>query len=379
VSARTEHAWALLFFAAAVAGCGIEEEAAVISRPPVTVAPVQARDLVERILVTGELLAVNEASVAAEVEGRVTAILVDEGSAVEAGATVFEIDTERRLLEVEDARAQVEEARARLEQQERETKRWRILHASKTASQAKLDAAESELRLARSQRASSRARLGLAERALRNASVSAPFTGVVARRFVSEGEYVKAGADLFDLISYDPIEVEFRVTERDSGRIELGQMLDVRVAPFPDEVFHARVSMISPRIDPRSRTLRVKARIENCETRLRPGLFARADLGVSERPAVPMVPESAILQRSDGSIAFRMVGTDQVERLVLDTGTIRDGYVEVVSGLAAGDLIVVRGHAQLVDGSRVDVRTKAGKPVVAAAPAAAPGTAEVPE
>jgi len=137
--------------------------------------------------------------------------------------------------------------------------------------------------------------------------------------------------------------------------------------------------MISPRIDPRSRTLRVKARIENCETRLRPGLFARADLGVSERPAVPMVPESAILQRSDGSIAFRMVGTDQVERLVLDTGTIRDGYVEVVSGLAAGDLIVVRGHARLVDGSRVDVRTKAGEPAVAAAPAAAPGTAEVPE
>jgi len=368
VSTRTRIASASLLVVAVIAGCGGKEEPAAISRPPVALAPVDARRLVERILVTGELVAVNEASVAAEVEGRVTAILVDEGSAVEAGATVFEIDTERRQLELEEARAQVEEARARLEQHERETKRWRNLHASKTASEAKLDAAESELRLARSRLSSSRARLGLAERALRNASVTAPFSGVVARRHASKGEYIKSGAELFDLVSYDPIEVEFRVPERDSGRVALGQTLDIRVAPFPDEVFHARVSMISPRIDPRSRTLRIKARIEDCETRLRPGLFARADLGVSEREAVPMVPENAILQRSDGSIAFRMVGPDQVERVVLETGTIRDGYVEITDGLDVEDLIVVRGQAQLVDGSMVDVRTKAGDPAAVGAP-----------
>jgi membrane fusion protein (multidrug efflux system) len=156
-------------------------------------------------------------------------------------------------------------------------------------------------------------------------------------------------------------------------------MLGVRVAPFPDEVFHARVSMISPRIDPRSRTLRIKARIENCETRLRPGLFARADLGVSEREAVPMVPESAILQRADGSIAFRMVKPDQVERVVLDTGTIRDGFVEILGGLAVDDMIVVRGHARLVNGARVDVRTKTGDPVVASAPDDASDLGEKPE
>jgi membrane fusion protein (multidrug efflux system) len=363
--------WGLvLLFAAASAGCGAGEEPAAISRPPVAVAPVEARRLVERILVTGQLIAVNEASVAAEVEGRITSILVDEGSAVEKGETVFEIDTERRKLELDDARAQVEEARANLDQQGRETKRWRSLRASNTASQAKLDAAESALRLARSRLSSARARLGLAERALRNASVAAPFSGTVARRYASEGEYIQSGADLFHLVSFDPIEVEFHVTERDSGRIALGQVLDVRVAPFPDEVFHARVSMISPQIDPRSRTLRIKARLENCESRLRPGLFARADLGVSERQAVPMVPETAILQRSDGSVVFRMVGPDQVERVVLETGTIRDGYVEVVSGLDVGALIVVRGQAQLVDGSVVDVRTRADESAVAAAPSA---------
>jgi hypothetical protein len=83
-----------------------------------------------------------------------------------------------------------------------------------------------------------------------------------------------------------------------------------------------------------------------------------------------MVPETAILQRSDGSVVFRMVGPDQVERVVLETGTIRDGYVEVVSGLDVGALIVVRGQAQLVDGSVVDVRTRADESAVAAAPSA---------
>ena len=362
----------LLLPFAALAGCGAGEEAVVVARPPVAVAPVAARDLVDRILVTGELIAVNEADVAAEVDGRVTAILVDEGSAVEVGETVLEIDTERRQLELDDARAQVEEARAHLDQEERETDRWRLLYASKTASQAQLDAAEAELSLARSRLTASRARLGLAERALRKASVTAPFSGVVSRRHVSEGEFITAGTDLFDLVSVDPIEIEFRVTERDSGRVELGQWLDVSVAPFPERVFRAEVTMVSPQIDPVSRTLRVKARVEDEEGLLRPGLFARADLGVSERAAVPMIPESAVLQRADGSVVFRMVGPDQVERVVLATGVIRDGYVEVVEGLEVGDVIVVRGHARLVDGSRVDVRTPAGEPALTAARPAEP-------
>ena len=145
------------------------------------------------------------------------------------------------------------------------------------------------------------------------------------------------------------------------------QPLDVRVASCPDEVFRATVTMISPRIDPRSRTLRVKARLENHDGKLRPGLFARADLGLSERFGVAMIPEGAILQRADGSVAFRMVGAERVERVVLTTGVFRDGRVEVVDGLGVGEVVVVRGHAQLVDGAPVDVRTLTGEPAVAAA------------
>jgi membrane fusion protein (multidrug efflux system) len=351
----------LPLLALAVTSCERGDARPAVAAPPVAVAPVQAHRVVDRILVTGEILAVNEASVAAEVDGRVTSILVEEGGAVEKGATVFEIDRERRQLEHANASAGLEEALARFEQQERETERIRRLSESKSASEARLDSAEAELQLTRSRLAAARAGLGLAERALRKASVAAPFSGIVARRHVSEGEFITPGREIFDLVSLDPIEVEFRVPERDSGRIELGQPLEVRVAPFPDEAFHASVNMVSPRIDPRTRTLRIKALIENCDSRLRPGLFARADLGLSERTEVPMIPESAILQRADGSVAFRLAGNDRVERVLLATGVFRDGYAEVMAGLHVGDLVVVRGHARLVDGAVVEVRTPAGE------------------
>jgi len=351
----------LPLLALAVAGCQRDDAEPGLSAPPVAVAPVQSRPVVDRILVTGELIAVSEASVAAEVDGRVTSILVDEGEAVEKEATVFEIDRERRELELANARAGREEARARYEQQEREAKRIRKLRASNSTSEARLDSAEAELQLAHSRLTAARAGLGLAERALRNASVTAPFAGIVARRHVSEGEFIKPGDELFDLISLDPIEIEFHVPERDSGRIAVNQPLEVRVAPFPDETFHATISMISPRIDPRSRTLRAKALIANNDSRLRPGLFARADLGLSERTDVPMIPESAVLQRADGSVAFRLVDGNRVERVSLTTGVFRDGYAEIVEGLSVGDPVVVRGHARLVDGAVVEVRTPTGE------------------
>jgi membrane fusion protein (multidrug efflux system) len=144
----------------------------------------------------------------------------------------------------------------------------------------------------------------------------------------------------------------------------------VLVAPFPDEAFPATVTFISPVINPRSRTLRVKGRIDNGDGRLRPGLFARADLGVSERKGVTLVPEEAILQRADGAVLFRLGEGDFVERLVVETGTHRQGDIEVVSGIRPGDSVVIRGHAALVDGSRVSVRDLDGNP---APPAVANG------
>ncbi len=366
-SSRKLAALPLLFFLSST-GCGDEAKTTVIQAPPVMVQRVEVHDVLDRIEATGQLLARSEASVAAQVGGQITGIRVDEGTAVDAGQVILEIDPGRRELEVSNQRALVAEARAQRADRKREIRRIESLRARGAASQVDVEAAQTQLELAQSRLEAARARLGLAQRALADSSVAAPFAGSVARRYVSEGEFVAAGASLFDLVALDDMEVEFHLAERDSSRVSKGDRVDVRVAPFPDEVFAATVTIISPTIDPRTHTLRVKARVENRERRLRPGLFARADLGVSERQGVVMIPEEAILLRSDGSVVFRLVGPTEVQRIQISTGVHRDGLVEVVSGLASDDVVVVRGQTRLIDGSLVDVRTATGEkpPAVAA-------------
>ncbi len=357
-----------LLFMAACSGDTAQDP---ITAPPVALARVVSVDLTDRIEASGQLLARNHVLVASEVSGRVTEILSDESTAVEAGTPVLAIDPERRQLELDTARARLAEAQANLRKQTREANRVRELSKRNVASKAQLEDAETGRLLARSRLDALRAQLGVADRALADARVAAPFAGLVAERFVSVGEFVQPGKNLFELVSLDPIEVEFRLSEVDSSRVQLGQVVDVRVAPYPDEVFKATVSVISPTIDPQTRTLRVKASVENPEGRLRPGLFAHADLGVSERQGVAMVPEEAILQRSDGSVVFRLVEENRVERRLVKLGAFHDGQVEIRNGLSIGDQVVTRGQSALADGAVVTVRNLDGsalRPAVAGSP-----------
>ncbi|RIL06097.1 MAG: hypothetical protein DCC71_08075 [Proteobacteria bacterium] len=352
---------AALAAALGLAACGKQEEAPAAAAPPVMVAPAESLRIEDRIEATGELRAQNAAAVASQVAGQVTRLARDEGDAVAADEIVIEIDPERRQLEVESARAMIAQADAQAAEAARELSRMEKLHAQGVAADAKLDQVRTQLRLAKSSRDAAQAQLGMAERSLRDSNVRAPFAGLVARRFVSEGEFVQPGQKLFDLVALDPIEVEFHLPERDSSRVAQGASVAVRVAPFPDEVFEAKVSVVSPTIDPQTRTLRVKALLPNGDGRLRPGLFARADLGVAVRENVPMIPQEAVLQRADGAVAFRLEG-DRVERRSLKLGAYHEGRVEVVEGLAPGDLVVVRGQDKLVDGSPVSVRDAQGAP-----------------
>jgi membrane fusion protein (multidrug efflux system) len=363
----------------ALLACSGDSKEKAVSAPPVTVTEVVAVDVEDRIEATGELVSPSHATIAAEIGGRITALYLDEGSPAAKGTRVIEIDPERRNLEVKAARAGDAEARAALIEQKRAAERTRRLFGSNVASQAQVDSADTALELARSRADAAAARLGEAERAQRDAEVAAPFDGLVAQRWVSIGEFVQPGTRLFELVALDPLEVEFRVAEVDSSRVAVGQEIGVRVAPFPDEVFAARVTVVSPTIDPATRTLRVKGQLANPEGLLRPGLFARADLGIARREGVLMVPEEAVLQRADGKVVFRLNGEGKVERRVVSIGQQKEGRLEVLSGLEARDKIVVRGHTALVDGAVVSVRATDGgvlEPDIASGRPAEPAKAE---
>ncbi len=338
-----------------LAACRSEAPPAELKAPPVATGMVRAVDLEERIEATGELQARLRSTLAAQVDGRITSVLRDDGDAVSASQVVLEIDPHHRELDRDAARARLAQAEARLQRERREAERVRELHRNNIASKSRLDEAETALALAQADSAAGRAELGVVEQALADASVRAPFAGLISERHVNLGQYVQPGTALFDLVSLDPLDVVFHVAEVDSGRVAVGQEVAVRVAPHPGETFRAHVDVVSPIIDPATRTLRVKATVANSDGRLRPGLFARADLGVSLRRGVPMVPEEAVLQRTDGSVVFRLVDGDRVERRVVKLGSFRDSAIEIVEGLAVGDVVVTRGHTDLVDGAVIRV------------------------
>ncbi len=352
----------LLTLALALALSACTPETAVLEeiRPPlVATAPVVVLDLEDRIEAAGELKARFHTVVAAEVGGHVTKILVDEGVPVEAGTSVLEIDPEQRELELDRALAEVARAEASLRMEVRQTARIRELDRSSVASKSRLDSAELALEIAESSLAAQRAQLGLARKALEKATVRAPFAGLLGERSVNLGEFVQPGKPLVEFVSLSPIEVVFHVSEVDSGRVREGQQVQVRVAPHPDEFFEATVSVVYPTIDPDTRTLRVKATLTNPEGRLRPGLFARADLGIARREGVVLVPEEAVLQRSDGAVIFLLHDSDRVERRVVELGVFRKGLVEVRGGVEAGNVVVTRGHTDLIDGAVVRLETPA--------------------
>lgn len=339
----------LLLLLALVSGCS--EEAPPEPLPPlVELVRVEAFDVEDRIESIGELRAVERAMIAAEVDGRITEILRDEGDSVAAGETLLHIDPERRELDLANARAQLGEAVAAAKEALRDQRRLAQLRERGAASQAQLDAANTALEAARSRRLAAEAGVGVAERALRNAQVEAPFAALVAKRMVSRGEFVTPGAPLFDLVAMDPIEVEFRLPERDSGRVELDQPVAIRVAPLPDEVFEARISMVSPVIDPQTRTLRIEARLANPEGLLRPGLFARVDVGVARRSGIVMVPEQAVMQRALGPIVYTVDHEERVHEREVQIGPHRGGAVEILSGVGPGDWVVTSGQSRLMDG-----------------------------
>jgi membrane fusion protein (multidrug efflux system) len=366
VGRQVASAAVVLATALSVVACGGEDAAEPTSealRPPVMVVPSERRDVVDRIRATGQMIAQSEATIAAQVAGPVTEVDAEEGDAVEKDAILLVIDPERRRLELANAEARLAEARAELDVAGRNYQRTLRLSKGNVASEARLDEDRTRQSLARSAVAAAEAQVGLARRALADATVRAPFAGLVARRHVSAGEYLAVGAPLFDLVALDPIEIEFTVSEIDSAKVAIDDPVAISLTPYPDETFHARVTMISPTLDPRTRTLRVKAVLPNPDGRIRPGLFAHVDLGLSERPDAVVVPEDAIVQRADGSVLFRVGADDRAERVAVETGVLLDGWVEIRDGIRPGDRIVVRGHQQLEDGEPVSVRDAEGRPV----------------
>jgi membrane fusion protein (multidrug efflux system) len=328
--------------ALACSGAVAQDNGAAIS---VEAAKVTAAPLSEQVTAIGTILSNEAVIVSSEIPGRLQEIHFQEGQPVEKGVPLFTLDDSVYRAELADAEAKLKLA-------EQTHKRTSQLFTNKYATAQSADESASNL-------AVNNAAVDLARVQLEKAHIVAPFSGIIGLRRVSVGEYITAGQALVNLEAIDPVKADFRVPEKFLPAIRGGQTIRIRVDAFPDENFEGKVYAIDPRLDVSGRSLLVRAMVPNKEQLLRPGLFARITVLLQLKEDALSVPEQAIVPQGDSQFVFKIVeGKVQLTKVV--TGTRREGRVEIVEGLSAGDQVVTAGQLKIRDGAAVSIANGTG-------------------
>ena len=328
-----------------------------VAAAPVTVevAAAERRAMAYDVSAVGSLVSNESVVLRPEIAGRIARIGFRDGEPVQRGTVLVELDSAVQ-------RAELQQARARLTLASANSRRTEDLFARKFVSQSSRDNARAELDLAR-------ASLDLAQARLDRTVIRAPFAGVVGIRSVSPGDFVQDGDALINLEDIATLKLDFRLPELYLDRVHKGQVLQLTTDVLPGETFVAQVDAIDPLVEAQGRAVRLRASLANPAGRLRPGVFVRVRLVLAEQPDVLVVPEAALVP-APGNVQFvYRVVEGKAQRADVTTGMRRDGWVEIVSGLAAGAQVVTAGQLKLRDGARVDVREQAVTSAVTANPA----------
>lgn len=316
---------------------------------PVKAVPAKLARAVIETGAVGSLRADEAVVIRPEIAGRIDRIAFEEGQNVKKGALLASLDAAETRALVASSRAQAGLDRQRME-------RAADLHKKGFISQQALDEMQSNY-------ARSAAKLREDEAKLAKSEIRAPFSGVAGLRQVSEGAYVAAGTDIARLEKIDQLKLDFRVPESYLAQLKTGLALSIAVDAFPQASFPGQIYAIEPAVDEQTRTVLVRARVANPQLRLRPGLFARVQLTLGARENAVWIPEEAIVPRGQESYVFRVVDS-RAELVAVTTGTRKVGEVEIMKGIAAGDIVVTEGTQRLAPGMQVSIIPSA-KPAAA--------------
>lgn len=354
----------------------------------------------ERLLfANGVLAAKDQAALSVKVAGRLEEIPIDVGTAVKRGDMIGQIQKRDYELRVQQAKAAVAAARARLglplegnndmievkdssivkeaqanlEEQKKNRERIAKLRDEGVLSQSELDTAEAGYQVAvnkyqdalqetnnrKAMLAQRRAELNIAEQQLADTIVRAPFDGVVQERRASPGEYLMEGAPFATVVRVDPIRLRLEVPERDALAVRKGQKIRFRVDGDTNS-YMAQVDRLSPAIAQDNRMLQIEADVSN-DGRLRPGAFARAEIVTDVARAI-VLPRNAVVSFAGVQKVFVFNNGKAVERRV-GTGPERDGEIELVSGVKAGEVVIL-DPGSMREGQPVSIqRESTGRPI----------------
>lgn len=368
---------AVIVVAALAAGCrGSEpvDTAKAEARQPVDVhvAVVVGRDEPVTLQATGSFLPDEASDVASEVSGRVLTTPVDVGQFVRRGAVLVRLQGVDAELRLEDARAAATRAEASVKLAESQdslaqttAQRYRALLAtgdvSRTVADQAITQAETSVQnvnTARASLAQARAQLALAEKAVADVVVPAPFDGYISARRVSAGEWVQPSTPVVTLLKIDPLRLQLTIPAVQAGQISRGQQVTARVDAYPGRDFTGEISAINPAISPESRSFVVEARIGNRDAVLKPGMFAVASIDQGRNERALFVPRDAVIEDVNTN-SWRVFVVDDKHRArlrVVQLAQRQSGdTIRLLSGITEGERVATSNLGPLYDTAEVRV------------------------
>ena len=293
---------------------------------------------------SGIVQANTSVDVAFEVAGKLVMVGPDEGQAVRAGQEIAALDPTNYRLAVAQASAQADRAA-------RDRDRNQPLLASGAIAPADMDHLATDARQAA-------AAAELAMKRLADTRLGSPISGIVARRAIEVGATVAAGQPVFTIVDLDPVRVRVGVPEADVGHITEGAAATVRI-PALDASFHGRVSLIGVVADPATRSYMVEISVPNPARRLRDGMVAEATITTGQTRSAIVVPAAAVVHDGgvNGTTNVWVLDHDdaRVHARRVTTGPAHRDSLEITSGIATDERVVVAGQQRLRDGARVQL------------------------
>jgi membrane fusion protein, multidrug efflux system len=312
------------------------------ARAPILVVAANAtmRAIREEVEGIGTATANESVTITSKITETVSRVMFQDGDRVQRGQVLLELTNREETALLAEARANLEDTRRQLD-------RLEDLLRQRTVPVSQVDEARARFAAAEARYQSVVARLA-------DRLISAPFSGVLGFRRVSEGTLISPGTPIANLDDLSIIKLDFSLPETYLGMLAEGMELAATSAAFPDRVFAATVRTIDSRIDPVTRAATVRAHIANDDLLLRPGMLLTVRLLTAERLAL-MVPEDALVQRSDETFVFTI--EEQLAQIRPVRHGIRSGgWVEILEGLEPGESVITEGVIKVRPGAPVRVR-----------------------
>lgn len=326
-----------------------QQQASLIIQPlAVTTASVKQIQKPNTLQLTGTVEGLTSAIISSRFAGKVDQVFVEDGQAVQKGATLLTLDTVELANAVRIAQNNIRQTEANFNTAQADYQRYDNLFAKNAVTKQQLESAQARMITSRTEVDNAYANLNNAQKQIADGSILSPVSGVVANKAANIGQVVSPGVTLLTVEQIDQIYVVVNVEQKDIAAAKLGAAVAVAVDAYPGQAFKGTVAVINPVAGSESRMFRVKIKVDNPEQLLKPGMFAQATLTSGEPKTVLAIPRTAMMTQK-GLYYVYVAANGHAQKMLVETGDLIGDLIEVKKGLQPGMAVVIDNLDKIKD------------------------------